>query len=198
MEFNRKIWDENATFVANFDRKRLEKVLNEIVKKTSYRINFNEERSFSIRTEKLPNGDDKYENIRIGHVQDRPCIIEGTEIISPRLAYIIGEILLGNPDSLNDLIDYKDNIELVPIDNRIDNINTIVNSLNNFDFDNKIAALKSLKDLCERKAANQYFDAKMLKEYYAQVSLIIKIRLASEKTDSINDKKLTKKNPLVN
>ena len=193
MEFNRKILDEKTTFVANFDRKRLEKVLNEIVKKTSYRINFNEERSFSIRTEKLPNGDDKYENIRIGHVQDRPCIIEGTEIVSPRLAYIIEEILLGNPDSLNDLIDYKDNIELIPIDNRIDNINTIVNSLNNFDFDNKIAALKSLKNLCEKKAASQYFDAKVLKEYYFQVSSIIKIRLANEKPDSISDKKLTKK-----
>ena len=193
MEFNRKILDEKTTFVANFDRKRLEKVLNEIVKKTSYRINFNEERSFSIRTEKLPNGDDKYENIRIGHVQDRPCIIEGTEIVSPRLAYIIEEILLGNPDSLNDLIDYKDNIELIPIDNRIDNINTIVNSLNNFDFDNKIAALKSLKNLCEKKAASQYFDAKVLQEYYFQVSSIIKIRLANEKPDSISDKKLTKK-----
>ena len=77
--------------------------------------------------------------------------IIGEKIIVPELVNIIQDILLEKDESIEGLLNYKDNDDIMHIDLRIENLNYFINTISNFDFSNKIQAINNLKQLCVGK-----------------------------------------------
>ena len=175
-------------------------IMNDIVNDTSYKVEFNDKfLSFSglldARKSKLPNGKPKYE--RLEHSKNGFwTFYQGTEVVVPDLAYIIKDFCdTESAEALRQILDYEYNNELIPIDNKINYYNTLISSIDNFDFDDKIHALKMLKKLCEDKKSGQYFNAELLQKYYSQVLNSIDLELCDERkvgTNGVEAKQLLK------
>ena len=184
----------------NYDFKKLKVLLDEIVRKTSYRSygTFTApydaipdlRKNIFISGASLPNGDPMYQDIRkiysfTSHgsysYHNDSIAVDATMLTSPLLAYIISDILLDKPNSIYDFLNYASNDELIPIENKIDMINKSIDEISNFNTDEKISALESLKNLCEKKKLNQYFNTELLNQFYMEACEIIELRLVSEK-----------------
>ena len=90
--------------------------------------------------------------------------------------------------SIEGLLNYKDNDDIMHIDLRIENLNYFINTISNFDFTNKIQAINDLKKLCEYKEKGYYFNTTLLQNYYIQVLNCIELNLTSEKILNQNNK----------
>lgn len=190
MKFIEKKDNIERVYSVNFDRKKLKELLNEIVRKTSYRI----EGKFTIPSclaydDTLPNGDPMYENIKNKYTttstgedsyHDDLIVIEGTEVNSPMLADIIGGILDGDSESIYLFANYLSSDELVPIDKQISDANQKVNDIANADVSNKIEALNDLQELCEDKKEGKYFDTELLRKYYLKARSLFSLQLVNE------------------
>lgn len=159
-------------------------ILNDIVTNVNYKVNFKDKEINP--TDKLPDGSPRYVNLkrRIKYTKHGlDYMYEGTEVVVPELAYIIQEFIQNEDvESLQSLFDYKHSNDLISIDNQISGLNTIIDSLDNFNFNAKMHALKSLKELCEKKKAGQYFDAELLQDYYLEAMNSISFVLKSEES----------------
>lgn len=182
------------------NHEELTELLNKLVKNVSYRCNgeFVESRSTKVDTMNntvdlcLPNGDSVYENITNTRVKsedcspceyyDAPYAIKGTKVVAPKLAYIIKGLLNGDERSLNDIVNYKSDSELISIDEQITLCDYKIDKISNSKCDEKINALKELKDLYYRKENKQYFDIELLKCFYERACCFIELKLISEKT----------------
>lgn len=199
MKFIEKKDNFERTYIVNYDKKELKRLLNELVKKTSYKVDgkFNAPRNASFKDNvftsgaSLPNGDPMYENIKsiYRYTSNGPysyrydsIAVEGTQVIPPELAFIIERILSDEPDSIYEFLNYGTHDELVPIDEKITAANKTVDGIDNFDFDKKINELNKLKNLCEKRKLKLYFDTELLKHYYSQACDLINLQLISEKT----------------
>ena len=179
---------------------KLTNLLDELVKNASYRCNgeFVENRDTKIDSINkkvdlfLPNGDNVYEDITGTRVKcedrspyeyyDAPYVIRGTKVVAPRLAYIIKGLIDNDDRCLDDMLNYKNNSELVSIDEQILLSDCKVDRIGNSKCDEKINALKELKDLYYRKENKQYFDIELLKCFYERACCFIELKLISEKT----------------
>ena len=107
---------------------------------------------------------------------------EYTIRFQPSLAYIIQRILVNDPDSIYEFLNYETNDELVPIDKKIEAASKAVDEIDNFDFDKKIEAIKRLKKIYTVKKEKKYFDTELLKQYYLQAYSLFELELKSVKT----------------
>ncbi len=113
-----------------------------------------------------------------------------TKKVEPVLASIVGRLLDGYPNSIYDLICYRDSEELVSIDERIRRANNDVNSIENSDYVRKVKALDKLRDLFNQREKHEYFDADFLMKMYNDVLSAISYQLISETTYKKGEKKL--------
>ena len=132
----------------------------------------------------LPNGAFQYVNITKYNYytydeHNDSLTITGTKIVAPKLAHILYDILTGEKGSVDELIKYANDPELIPLDERIKQQNKIINGISNTEADEKIAALKELKELIDRKKKNEYADTKKLRSLYRRAKECIKFRLIS-------------------
>ena len=159
---------ERVNNIVYYDKILLKILMSDIINSASYKVDFKSKKIPNVSKCKLPNGYPMYENLEKNH--NKLKSYDGTEIVVPELAYIIRDFLIyEDADSLQAILDYTYNDELIPIDNSIKDYNVLIDSLDNFDYDHKIHALKKLKTLCEKKKTGQYFDAKALQYYYSHV-----------------------------
>ena len=199
MEFVEKNENIERVYSVCYDVEKLKELLDEIVKKASYKTDgrftapYNASFEGNVFTSgaDLPNGDPMFENIKriYYYTSDGPysyhndsIAVEGTQVTPPELAFIIERILSDEPNSIYELLNYATHDELVPIDEKIAAANRAVNGIDNFDFDKKINALNSLKHFCEDKKTKEYFDVELLKQYYLQARSLFELQLVSEKT----------------
>lgn len=199
MKFIEKKENVEREYDVYYDREKLKEILDEIVKKTIYKTdgNFTAPHGASFNGNEftkgasLPNGDPMYENIKkiYYYTSSGPysyhndsIAVEGTQVTSPELAYIIEKILADEPESINEFFEYFFHPELVPIDEKIKKLNNEIDEIDNFDFDRKINALNNLKCLCEEKRVKAYFDPDLLRKYYTQAYFLFELRLVNEKT----------------
>ena len=106
--------------------------------------------------------------------------IEGTKVVPPLLEYIIRNILKGDENGINDLMNYQNYPELIDIDVKIDDANKKVDEINNFSFDEKIDAINTLKAFFEDKKAGRYFDVKLLQALYDEALSLFELELKQE------------------
>ena len=135
----------------------------------------------------LSNGDPQY--INISHIKRWTTIpgynyvsFDGTKLVEPSLAEIIHWAI--NPNSIfgiDGLINYKDSLELIPIERQIELAKQVRDSAV-FNFE-KLVSGKNLSDLIEAEKKGQYFDAKLLREYYNQVCGLIILHEANNKLE---------------
>lgn len=177
-------------FDVQYDANKLKDLLDRIVKKASYREKGRFTAPYYARYENnkfindivLPNGDSMYENIERISSFDHDDYIEvvGVEVTPPRLAYIIDGILKNKEESIYDLMNYRDNPELIPITEKITKANKGIDEISNLDIDNKIGALERLKELCENKKKGKYFDTQLLSEFYVEALSLIDLSIVKE------------------
>ena len=211
MEFIERNDNIESVYYVDINKDKLKELLNDIIKKINYKINgefilsndvkvdFNNKKIISGAC--LPNGDDLFVNIKnicrftssgpYSYHNDSIKII-GDKVIVPELVNIIQDILSEKNESINKLLNYKDNDEIENINLRIENQNYSINKISNFDFSKKIKALNNLKKLCEYKEKEYYFDTTLLLHYYMQVLDCIELKLISEKILRNNNKVLLK------
>lgn len=199
MKFIEKKENVERVYEVYYDREKIKEILDEIVKKTSYKTEgkFTAPSGASFKGNEftngasLPNGDPMYENIKriYYYTSNGPysyhndsIAVEGIQVTSPELAYIIERILADEPESIYEFLEYLFHPELVPIDEKIKKLNKEIDNIDNFDFDKKINALNNLKRLCEEKKAKAYFDTDLLRNYYMRAFFLVELRLVSEKT----------------
>lgn len=209
MKFIEKKGNVERVYEVYYDCEKLKGILDEIVKKTSYKTEgkFTAPSGASFKGNEftngasLPNGDPMYENIKriYYYTSNGPysyhndsIAVEGTQVTSPDLAYIIERILADEPESIYEFLDYFFHPELVPIDTKIEKLNKEINNIDNFDFDKKINALNNLKCLCEEKKTKAYFNTDLLRKYYTQAYSLFELQLVSEKTITNNSRVLLK------
>ncbi len=209
MKFIEKNDNVEKVYSVYYDAEKLKKLLDEIVKNASYKIDgkftapYNASFEDNVFTSgaSLPNGDPMYENITSIYrytsngpysYHDDSIAVEGTEVNPPELAFIIERILAENPNSIYAFLDYPNHEELIPIDEKIATANKKIDEIDNFDVDKKFEALDNLKQLCEDKKAKKYFDVDLLKLYYLQARSLFELQLVSEKFMKSSDKVLLK------
>ncbi len=199
MEFIEKSDNVERVYSVYYDSKKLEELLDEVVRNASYKTDgtftapYNASFEGNVFTSgaDLPNGDPMYENIKRIYLytsngpysyHDDSIAVDGTQVTPPELAFIIERILSDEPNSIYEFLNYATHDELVPIDEKIAAANKAVDEIDNFDFDKKINALNSLKQFCEDKKAKEYFNVELLKQYYLQARSLFELELVSEKT----------------
>ena len=183
------------------DEEQLKKLLDEIVRKTSYIVKglfleYAFDLEVDIKREKilsgaeLPNGDPKYINIEKMYrcesdspvsYHDDSIAIEGEKVVPPQLASVICNLLCEKKGSINEFLIYGNNDELISIDQKIESLDKSINEINNFNTDEKIKQLKMLKYLCLKKKDNEVYDVNLLREYYLNAYELIELKLISEK-----------------
>ena len=193
-------------FDVQYDADKLKDLLDRIVKKASYREKGRFTAPYYARYENnkfindivLPNGDSMYENIERISSFDHDDYIEvvGVEVTPPRLAYIIDGILKNKEESIYDLMNYRDNPELIPITEKITKANKGIDEISNLDIDNKIGALERLKELCENKKKGKYFDTQLLAEFYEEALSLIDLSIVKETVVTERKGKILLKNYL--
>ena len=155
-------------------------IVDDIAKNVNYKVSFKDKEINP--TDKLPNGSLRYENLKMKRIYTNHGVVDlydGTEVVVPELAYIIQEFIqTESAEALQRLFDYKNSNDLVSIDAQILALDRIIDSLGNFIYDE----LKSLKELCEMRKNGQYFDNKLLQDYYSQALNSISSALESEET----------------
>ena len=198
MEFIEKIDNVERIYLVRYDDEKLKKLLDEIIKKASYKIDGTFTAPHDAKFNNgiftygacLPNGDPMYENIKRIYrytstgtysYHNDSIAVEGTKVTPPQLAFIIDGILSNDSDSLYAFLNYLNNEELISIDEKITTANKAVNEIDNFDFDRKINSLNILKKFYNDKKEKKYFDVKLLKKYYLQARSLFELQLVSEK-----------------
>ena len=136
---------------------------------------------------KLPCGITEYIDIKnyryyTYEEHDDSLEITGTKIVAPRLAYILQDILSGKNGSIEEFMAYADDPELIPIDERIEKQNRKVNSIDNLEPEEKMAALKELKELLDRKKKLEYVSSDSLRNFYNLAKEVIQLKLISRTT----------------
>ncbi len=209
MKFIEKSDNVERVYSVYYNNEKLKELLDEVVRNASYKTEgvftapYNatfRENAFTSGAD-LPNGDPMYENIKRIYLytsngpfsyRDDSIAVEGTQVTPPELAFIIERVLSNEPNSIYEFLNYATHDELVPIDEKIAVANKAVDEINNFDFDKKIKALNSLKNLCKYKSEKKYFDVELLKQYYSQARSLFEMELVSEKTMKNNGRILLK------
>jgi len=211
MQLIEKTENVERVYEVTYDKEKLIALLDEIVKKASYKIEGTFNVPYGTRVSlskqtiveggKLPNEDPMFINIKriYEYTSDSSysyhndsTAIEGTKIVAPQLAYIIKGLLSDEPDSIDSFMKYESSEELIPIDKKIKDQDAKINETSNFAVDKKIELLEELKELCSKKDTNQYFDAKLLIAYYTAACNLIEMQLISEKVVKKGNKVLLK------
>ena len=195
--------DHNVQRVYNVfvDDEKLSELLNLIVKRVNYEVEGTFTLPYNVRVDykknrilsgaNLPNGMSMFKNIKkmypfsshdsYGYYNDS-IALEGTQVVVPYLAYIIKRILRKEINCIGDFLNYKNNDELVYIDDKIELLGNEVDEMDNTSPDNKISLLNELKQLCEDKRNNHYFDVGLLKGFYQEALDCVQLQLVEEKT----------------
>jgi hypothetical protein len=140
---------------------------------------------------KLPCGVTEFVDIKSYryYTYDEPndsVVIDGTKIVAPRLAYILQGLISGKKqystqkDWLDQFMEYANDPELIPIDERIAQQNEVVNSISNSEPKAKIEALEELKELLDRKKKLEYASPESLRGFYDYAKELIQFRLLSK------------------
>ena len=207
MEFIENNNYTERVYYVDINKDKLKELLNKIIKELNYKVYgeyiLSNDLEVDFKNKKiisgacLPNGDDLFVNIKdiykftssgqYSYHNDSIGII-GEKVIVPELVNIIQDILLEKDGSIEGLLNYKDNDDIMHIDLRIENLNYFINTISNFDFTNKIQAINDLKKLCEYKEKGYYFNTTLLQNYYMQVLNCIELNLTSEKFLNKNNK----------
>ena len=146
----------------------------------------------------LPNGSPRYINVdkveyyssnsQVGYHNDR-CKIYGVEVEVPRLAYILKNIIDGDSFSIDELLEYKDHSDIVPL---LDRVMKLENEITTMDFSDPaiVDAIIEYQKLLNKKDenVNDKFNTDLLKEYYDRALELVKIKSVTK------PKKLEKKN----
>ena len=192
-------------YSVSFDSLKLEELLDQVIKNASYREKGKivAPREAKLKGKKsisgcsLLNGDPLFENIKDAYLssqydemgsREERILVTGEMIHSPILATLIYDVLKEKEGSINHLLDYENSQELIPIDEKIAKQLDEVNSIDNFDFGNKIHALEILRELVFAQKNHQYSDVELLKKYYSEVLSNIELKLISEKVVKNGDK----------
>ena len=150
-----KYIEENGSvkrvYEVHYDKEKLKELLDRIIKTASYReegthiIPAGPEYENNIfkggKEPRLSNGDPTFENIKsireytstdTYSFHGDSIEIEGTKVVPPLLEYIIRNILKGDENGINDLMNYQNYPELIDIDVKINDANKKVDEINNF------------------------------------------------------------------
>lgn len=199
MKYIEKSDNVERVYSVCYDVDKMKALLDEIVRNVSYKIDGRFTAPYNASFEgnaftcgaSLPNGDPMYENIKRIYrytscgpdsYYNDSIAVEGTQVTPPELSLLIKRMLLEEPNSIYEFLNYTTHDELIPIDKKIAVADKIVDEIDNFDFDKKINALNNLKQLWEYKKSNKYFDVELLKQYYSRALSLIELELLSEKT----------------
>lgn len=196
MEYIEKSDTVERVYEVYYDEVKLKKLLDDIVRNGSYKIDgrFKLSSETFIKNNKvirggfLPNGDPMYEKIRcVDRSDDRDMYgdwihyVEGVEVTSPKLAYIIEKIIYKD-EGINEFLEYDQDSELIPIDEKIYAAKIELDNIEDSKLDEILMALNKLKKLYENKKDGKYFDVDLLKKYYTEATYLIGLKLISEKT----------------
>jgi len=199
----------NNTYDIFADIKKINKLINDIVEKVGYKeegdyiltsdssvdlaidkinranlygqtvINY-----FPSATPELPNYEPLYRNITSFSVRNtgygKVIDFHGQKVVAPKLAKILEQIILyADEESIKQFLDYPQEEEIIPIDQQIDSIyGESIKGANKEEI-NKLASLISAK------AKGEYFNAELLKEYYALACKMIKLSKTKENVYTI-------------
>ena len=200
MEFIDNNGEVERVYEVYVDKEKLNVLLDKVIKETSYReigdfalpYNASFEGNRITSGAKLLNGDPMFEDIKRiypdklygenSSFSDGIIYkVEGVKVVVPDLAEVLNDIRKGIYGSINNLFEYSKNPELIPIQDKIDEANKQVDFIDNYEVDEKIEALKSLKKLIDDLNDGRYFDEVLLKEYYNEAFSLISLELKSEK-----------------
>lgn len=200
MEFIDNNGEVERVYEVYVDKEKLNVLLDKVIKETSYREIGDFELPYNASFEgnritsgaKLLNGDPMFEDIKRiypdklygenSSFSDGIIYkVEGVKVVVPDLAKVLNDIRKGIYGSINNLFEYSKNPELIPIQDKIDEANKQVDFIDNYEVDEKIEALKSLKKLIDDLNDGRYFDEVLLKEYYNEAFSLISLELKSEK-----------------
>ncbi len=182
-----------------FDENEIKELIDKIVEFASYKVEGTHyipyEQTAMIDDNEfkplitLPNGKPIFTNIKkmyecatpdISALHGEDVAFVGTRIIAPQLSIILKRILEGDEKALYDLVDYENNEELIPIETKVIKANKKVNEIDNYDVDNKIAALKELKKVLEKSKSEEFSNEFLLRNYYSKALALIRMHLISE------------------
>lgn len=204
MKYVKKEGNEESTYEVNTSG--LKDVLKSVMKTCCYKavgsfdlkysgwsIKIDPKTNKVISGAKLPCGITEYVDIKSYNYytydeHDDAIVINGTRIVAPRLAYILQGLISGKKeydsqkDWIDQFMDYVNDPELIPIDERIAKQNEIVNSIDNSNPEAKIEALKQLKELLDRKKKLEYVNPEGLREFYNLAKELIQFKLISKTT----------------
>lgn len=188
IEITKKEYNVTQVHQYYFDEEELANLLDEIIHNCSYvvhgsfkvpydaKVDFHKQEIIEGAT--LPNNEPLFINIEslypfsshsgLIHYENDSIGVIGTKVCVPQLAYIINEILRNNPEGIIRLEDYSRSDELIDIDDKIVIIGDDIDKL---------------RELRDKKCKGQYFDSKLLKEFYQRLCELIKVGLISEKEE---------------
>ena len=211
MSMNYEVTNGNVKkiYSVHFDNEKLEDVLNGVCREACYKVK--DERlempsgakwkeNKIIDGAKLPNGDPMFININSiyeytsngGYSYPNDSLgIDGTKLIVPKLAYILADLIDNKEGSLKEFLDYEHSPELISIDKKISILSARIDNVNNENYNRKIELLEQMKELCENKKNNHFFNASLLAIYYEEACSIIELHLEKEIiTQRITDEKI--------
>lgn len=189
MEYKERKDNIEYVYDVEIDRDKLNGLLNRLVRDLSYR----EEGVFKAPYEAsidpvtgelhgafLPNGDPMFECVRKackytseeGYVNDS-IAVDGIKVCAPKLATLIKGVLNGDETSLYELAYYKNDQELIPIEDRIKKANERLDS--QIDTSTKEERYEALRDVCDDYENGRFYDTKLLSNYYDQACSLIEL-----------------------
>ena len=112
-------------------------------------------------------------------IQQGKVVINGCRRVVPELAYIIGDLLKGKGYATKRLIKYKDNDELLDIEERIDLANDAIDAYNMTETGYDVDVHRKLHDasfsLDEMRKNGEIFDAEKLRALYLDLLSLCEI-----------------------
>ena len=199
MEYILREGNIEREYKVEFDKEAMWNIINRLVRDGSYRVKGSFDLPYENRHEykvgnlskklTLPNKDPLYEEVEevYDYTSDSMCsyhgdttAVKGVKVFAPKLAYLLRWMIEDIPCSVYDFTNYAQDEELIPIEEKIARANEKVDSISNFNHDEKVKALDELNELAIQKQTGQYFDTELLKECYEDAYNILNLSLVRE------------------
>ena len=181
MEYKIKRNNVENVYEVNVNTNEIRQIINVLVRNCSYRergsfvapveATISEDKKLSGAL--LPNKDPMFERIKnVYKIKGEDSFdsigVDAVKVTPPKLTKILKGLIDGESTSIYDFIIYKNDSELVPIENRIMKLNFELE-----DDPSDKEKQKELTELCEDYKYGRYFDADVLSDFYDKARSLI-------------------------